>query len=76
MSTASDMVTTIDTAISAIVTKKAESYEVAGIRYTVLNLDDLKELRAYYEGIASGETAAASANPRFQINPLKAGDAK
>ena len=76
MSTASDMVTTIDTAISAIVTKQAESYEIEGIRYTVLDLDKLRNMRVYYQGIATGETAATAGNPRFQINPLKSGDAK
>lgn len=76
MSTASEMVTTIDTAISAIVTKKAASYEIEGITYNVLNLDDLRELRKYYQGIAAGETAASAGSPRFTINPLKSGDAK
>lgn len=76
MSTASDMVTTIDTAISAIATKKAESYEVAGIRYSVLDLDKLREMRTYYQNISAAETASSSGNPRFQINPLKSGDGK
>ncbi len=76
MSTASDMVTKIDTAISEIVEKKAESYEIDGIRYTVLDLDKLGKMRSHYQGIAAGETAAASGNPRFRINPLKSGDAK
>jgi len=76
MSTASDMVTAIDAAILAITTNKTESYEIEGVRYTALKITELRDLRKYYQNIASGETADTAGNPRFRINLLKSGDAK
>jgi len=76
MSTASDMVTTIDTAISAIVTKKTDSYEIDGVKYTALNIDKLRQLREYYAGIVGSEDAIANSTAPFGITGLKAGSGK
>ena len=76
MSTASVMVTTIDTAISAIVTRKISSTTIDGIDYSMLNLNELRELRKYYAEIANGETQAAAGNSPFGISNLSMGSGK
>ena len=70
------MVTTIDTAISAIVTKKASSWTIDGVTYTALDLDELRELRNYYDGIVGTENATTNSTAPFGITNLKAGSGK
>ena len=76
MSTSTAMITTIDTAISAIVTKKAESWEIDGVQYTALDLAKLRQLRDFYSQIAATETATANSAAPFGITNLSAGSGK
>lgn len=76
MSTASVMVTTIDTAISDIVTKKVANVTVDGVDYSMLNLNDLRELRKYYAEIAAGESSAAATRAPFGVSTLYKGSGK
>ncbi len=77
MSTASDMITTIDTAISSIVTKQASSWTFEGVTYQAQDLDKLRALRDYYANIYAGELSAATTKrPRFGITQLGAGDGR
>jgi hypothetical protein len=76
MSTATEMITTIDTAISAIVSKKVSSYEIDGVKYSVLNLDELRELRKEYSAIVGSEDAVTNGTAPFGITGLKTGSGK
>lgn len=76
MTTASTMVATIDTAISAIVTKKAESWTIDGVEYTALDLSRLRQLRAFYAEIVGTEEATANSSAPFGISGLSAGSGK
>ena len=78
MSTASDMITTIDAAISAIATKQASSWTLEGVTYTAHDLDKLVRVREHYAQIYAGEIAAASKTPkpRWGITKLSAGDGR
>jgi len=69
------MLTTIDTAISAIVTGQAESVSVAGDSYTSLDLDKLKNLRSHYASIVAQENVSEN-TPMFGITGLQAGSGK
>lgn len=76
MTTASTMLTTIDTAISAIVTKKAASWTIDGVTYTALDIDKLQQLRSFYAEIVGTETATANSSAPFGITGLSAGSGK
>lgn len=76
MSTASDMVTTIDTAISNIVSGEAASVTVDGESYSTLNLDQLIKVRDHYQAIVAGETATTNCEAMFGITGLSAGAGK
>jgi len=49
---AADMVIAIDAAILALVGKKIKSYTVEDITYTYYDIKALRDLRAYYAGLA------------------------
>ena len=76
MSAASDMMTTIDTAIASIVAKEAASIQVDGATYTALDLDKLRLLRKHYAEIVGRETAAAASRPPFGVNTLVTGSGR
>ena len=76
MSTASEMVDTLDTAISAIVGRQAASYTIDGVTYTAHDLDKLRALRRMYAGEEAIENADTNDTFPFLIHKLEAGDGK
>jgi len=76
MSTASQMITTIDTAIASIVSKEAQQIVVDGETYDALDISKLYKLRASYEAIVGVENAAANNTVPFGITGLAAGNAR
>jgi len=76
MSTASAMITTIDTAISAIVTGQVDSINVDGESFNALNLDSLRRLRKDYEAIVATENSVTNGTMLFGNSGLSAGSGK
>ena len=54
MTTASDIITAIDTAILSLVENEFEEVQVNGRRYKYTDLDKLKNIRTYYARIYRG----------------------
>ena len=73
---ATDMVSAIDAAILSIVNKKTAAVTIDGESYTMNNLNDLRALRRYYDGIAAGDAAVAAGGAVIGISGLSAGSGK